>query len=246
MKKIIVGFILAFLMVMGALSVKAVRNPDSGLSGNGPPCIGVIEIKGVIAGDNAPNWLGGQTSSSRGIMDALRKAQKRKDIKAVILRIDSPGGTSVASEEIGIEVDKLHEQGKLVITSMGDVCASGGYWIACSSNHIVANGSTLTGSIGVIMNLANLEGLYDKLGIKQEAIKSGEHKDMGSSSRDLTESERAILQEMVDDSYEQFLKQVLKGREGKIDEQKLREIADGRIIMGRKALELGWLTIDNF
>jgi protease-4 len=179
-KKIIVGFILAFLMVMGALSIKAVRNPDYGLSGNGSPCIGVIEIKGVIAGDNAPNWLGGQTSGSRGIMDALRKAQKREDIKAVILRIDSPGGTSVASEEIGIEVDKLQKQGKLVITSMGDVCASGGYWIACSSNHIVANGSTLTGSIGVIMNLANLEGLYDKLGIKQEAIKSGQYKDMGS------------------------------------------------------------------
>lgn len=172
-------------------------------------------------------------------MEAIRKAGKREDIKAVVVRIDSPGGSAGASQEIAMELDRLREKGKPVVTSMGDVCASGGYWIACSTDHIVASGASLTGSIGVIMQLRNLEGLYGKLGIRNQTIKSGKHKDMGSTSRELSAEEEKILQDLVDDSYQQFLEQVQKGRQEKIAADKLLEIADGRIFTGKQALELG-------
>ena len=122
---------------------------------------------------------------------------------------------------------------------MGDVCASGGYWIACSSDYIIANGTTLTGSIGAIMEMANLQELYDKLGIRQEVFKSGEHKDIGSAGREITPAEREILQAIVNDSYSQFLNQVKQGRQGKIDPLKLENIADGRVFTGETAVEVG-------
>jgi protease-4 len=126
---------------------------------------------------------------------------------------------------------------------MGDVCASGGYWIACSSDYIMANGTTLTGSIGAIMETTNLQGLYDKLGIRQEVFKSGEHKDIGSPGREITPQERDILQAVVSDSYAQFLKQVKQGRKGKIDPLELENIADGRVFTGETAVQMG--LVDN-
>lgn len=236
-KNIVVGVFVAFLLVMGGLSMVKAQKLDKVVSGSSAATIGVIEVNGAIGGGSA--WLAESASSSSDIMQAIRGARERKDIKAVVLRVDSPGGTSGASQEIAIELDRLRESGKPVVTSMGDVCASGGYWIACSTDRIVANGATITGSIGVIMQLSNLEGLYDKLGIRNSNIKSGEHKDMGSTDRELTAEEKQMLQAMVDDSYQQFLDQVMKGRKGKIEEEKLLEIADGRIFTGRQALQLG-------
>jgi len=184
--------------------------------------------------------LSGTTgASSRQIMENIRQAAERKDIKAVVLRVNSPGGTTAASQEIAIELDRLRKSGKPIVTSMSDTCASGGYWIACSTNHLVANAGTLTGSIGVIMELTNLQGLYEKIGIGSITFKSGEFKDMGSSTRPVTEEERKLFDEMIADNCQQFFTQVLNGRQGKISEEKLREIADGRVLTGKQALELG-------
>lgn len=236
-KKLVVGLIVLFLLVMGGLSLQVQSNPQHGLARKGISNIGVIEVNGVIGGYGS--YLGADGSSAGEIMEAIREARERDDIKAVVLRVNSPGGTTGSSQEIAIELDKLRDSGKPIVTSMGDTCASGGYWIACSTDHIVANGASITGSIGVIMELNNLKELFDKLGIRQEIIKSGDHKDMGSVSRDMTEQERAIFQDMIDDSYQQFLDQVRKGRKNKITEEELLEIADGRVFTGRQAMEMG-------
>lgn len=238
-KRLVVALFVVFILIMTVVSVResigaGYKNPIA----NGPG-VGVIEINGPIAGGSVGSWTAGSSASGMQVMETIRQAGEREDIKVVVLRLDTPGGTSVAAQEIGIELDKLRKKGKKVVTSMGDVCASAGYWIACSSDYVVANEGTLTGSIGVIMEVANLEGLYDKLGIRTERIKSGEHKDMGSPARPLTDSEREILQNIVGDSYQQFLDQVLKGRQGKIEHDELVKIADGRVISGQQALELG-------
>lgn len=220
-KRTVVAVITLFLIIMAVLSVRAVFLPTGSRAGQtaGSDALGVIRIEGAITGDSSASWSGAM-SNTEDIMAAIRKAAERRDIKGVVLRINSPGGTSGASQEIGIELDKLRASGKPVVISMGDACASGGYWIACSSDYIMANPATLTGSIGVIMELTNLEGLYGKLGIRQEAIKSGAHKDMGSTSREITEEERILLEGIVKDSYQQFIDQVMKGRQQKIDREK--------------------------
>jgi len=237
-KSLVVGLLLVFLLVMAGMSMQVINNPNNNVVFAGAPVVGVIEINGVLGG-SISSPITGSTANSESIMKAIRTARQRSDIKAVVLRINSPGGTSVAAQEIGIEIEKLKQTGKPVVTSMGDVCASGGYWIACGSDYIIANGSTLTGSIGAIMEMTDLRGLYEKLGIEQEVFKRGEHKDIGSTSREITDKERQILQDIVNDSYEQFLAQVKKGREGKIKPEELAEIADGRIFTGEAALELG-------
>ncbi len=238
-KKLVVVLLAIFLVTMAGLSVWQVKQDGVPAAHTGGDTIGVIEINGVIGGESSSGLTTAINADSGDIMEAIRTAGEREDIKVLLLRINSPGGTSVASQEIGIELDKIRADGKKVVVSMGEVCASGGYWIACSSDHIVANGGTLTGSIGVIMELTNLEGLYEKVGLRQEVIKSAEHKDIGSSYRDMTDTERNILQEIVNDSYEQFLDQVRRGRRGKIEEDRLLEIADGRVFSGRMALEMG-------
>ena len=238
-KKIVVLLLAFFLLIMAGLAIWQVQGGGGPAAHTGPDAVGVIEINGVISGESSVGLLGSTLASADDIMNAIKTAREREDIKVLLLRINSPGGTTVASQEIGIELDKLRRTGKKVVVSMGEVCASGGYWIACSSDHIVANGGTLTGSIGVIMELTNLEGLYKKIGLEQEVIKSAPHKDMGSSYRDMTPEERKFLQEIVDDSYEQFLDQVRRGRRGKIEEDKLLQIADGRIFSGGMGLEMG-------
>ncbi|HZK43047.1 MAG TPA: signal peptide peptidase SppA [Syntrophomonadaceae bacterium] len=246
-KKIVVGIIAVFLLITGYLAIKTASSPPDSIAKSSSPKIGVIEINGAITGNTSVSLIDSGTAGADEIMKAIRKAGDRSDIKAVVLRINSPGGTSGASQEIGLELDKLRATGKPIITSMGDVCASGGYWIACSSDHIVANGSSLTGSIGVIMELTNLQGLYEKIGISSRVIKSGDMKDMGSPSRELTSEEHQLLQAIIDDSYEQFLDQVMQGRKDKIDVDELKTIADGRIFSGRQAFELGLVdSIGNY
>jgi protease-4 len=238
-KKVVVILLAVFLVTMAGLSLWQVGQGGTKVAAGSYETIGVIEINGIITGESSSDIFSTASADARDIMEAIRNAADREDIKVLLLRINSPGGTSVASQEIGIELDKFRARGKKVVVSMGEICASGGYWIACSSDHIVANGGTLTGSIGVIMELTNLEGLYEKIGLQQEVIKSAQHKDIGSSYRDMTETEREILQEIVDDSYEQFLDQVRRGRRGKIEEASLPDIADGRVFSGRTALEMG-------
>ena len=166
-----------------------------------------------------------------------KKARKDSRAKAVLIRINSPGGSTGATQEIAEEMDKIKSAGKPIIISMGDTCASAGYWIASKGDYIFANPATLTGSIGVYMEYTNVEELMNKLGIHSEKIKSGEHKDIMSMYRPMTPEENQMIQQMVDDIYAQFVSTVADGRQ--MDIEKVKKIADGRILTGKQAMDLG-------
>ncbi|MBI5892706.1 MAG: signal peptide peptidase SppA [Deltaproteobacteria bacterium] len=184
--------------------------------------IAVIEITGVI-------------TDSKAINKEIIEYGERDDIKAVILRIDSPGGGVGPSQEIYREVKKLKNK-KKVIASMGSVAASGGYYIAAASDKIFANPGTLTGSIGVIMEFANAEELLSKIGVKGYVVKSGEYKDIGSPIRKMKDNEKKLLQSVIDNVHEQFVQVVSENRGIKVDDAK--GIADGRIFTGAQAKKL--------
>ena len=167
----------------------------------------------------------------------MRKALTNNKVKGILLRVNSPGGTVPTSQELYEAVLKLKEKGKPVVVSMGDVAASGGYYVSCAADRVVANPGTLTGSIGVIINLMNFKGLADKIGVTPAVIKSGEFKDIASPYRPMTQAEHDILQALIMDSYDQFTTAVSKGR--KLPIETVKKIADGRIYSGRQAQKLG-------
>ncbi len=185
--------------------------------------VGVIEVTGVIA-------------SSKLINERIIRYKEDASVKAVVLRVDSPGGGVGPSQEIYEEVSKLAAV-KPVVVSMGSVAASGGYYIAVPAGKILANPGTITGSIGVIMEFTNISELLDKIGLSNQVVKSGRHKDIGSPIRPMTEADRQILQSMIDDVHLQFITAVAEGRQLDLDE--VRQLADGRIYSGRQALEVG-------
>ena len=185
--------------------------------------IAVVEIRGVIA----------QSSS---VIEEIHQHLSDDGVKAIILRIDSPGGGVGPSQEIYREVIRA-KQKKKIVTSMGSVAASGGYYVACASDLIFANPGTITGSIGVIMQFSNMEELLKKIGIKGVVIKSGEHKDIGSPFRDMTPEEKQIMQEALNSVHQQFVQAVAEGR--KLDRSKVVPIADGRILTGEQAQQHG-------
>jgi protease-4 len=185
--------------------------------------IAIVEVRGVI-------------TQSAGILEELQQYVEDNGVKAIILRIDSPGGGVGPAQEIYREIIKIKPK-KKVVTSMGSVAASGGYYIACASDRIVANPGTITGSIGVIMQFSNFEELLKKIGIKGMVIKSGEHKDIGSPLREMTPEEKRIMQEVLDNVHQQFIQAVAEGR--KLDRSKVVQIADGRILTGEQAKKLG-------
>jgi protease-4 len=185
--------------------------------------IAIVEIRGVIA-------------QSSQIIEEIHQYLEDDGVKAIILRIDSPGGGVGPSQEIHREVLKVKAK-KKIVTSMGSVAASGGYYIACASDLIVANPGTITGSIGVLMEFTNIEELFKKIGIKGVVLKSGEHKDIGSPFREMTPDEKRIMQEVIDNVHQQFIKAVAEGR--KLDHSKVTQIADGRIFSGEQAKQLG-------
>ena len=174
----------------------------------------------------------GPIMDSKNATDEIKEYTKDNSIKAIVLRIDSPGGAVAPSQEIYEEVKKAVSK-KKVIVSMGSVAASGGYYIASPATKIIANPGTLTGSIGVIMEIPNIEGLMNKIGIKTEVIKSGRHKDIASAFRTMGKEEREILQGVMDNVHEQFMRAVAEGR--KINIEEVRKIADGRIFTGEQA-----------
>lgn len=178
----------------------------------------------------------GMIMDSKDTVAELKKYAKDPFIKAIVLRIDSPGGAVVPAQEIYKEIRKAAQK-KNVIVSMGSVAASGGYYIASPATKIIANPGTLTGSIGVIMEVPNVGGLMDKLGIKTEVVKSGRHKDMASVFRGIGKEERAILQDVLDNVHEQFIKAVAEGRTMLYDD--VKKIADGRVFTGEQALTVG-------
>jgi protease-4 len=174
---------------------------------------------------------------SRMIIEDLERMASDPGIRALVLRIESPGGGVAASQEIFEYVRGIQEDGLPLVVSMGSMAASGGYYIGCSADTIVANPGTLTGSIGVIMSFTNLEELFGKIGMDFEVIKSGRFKDTGSWSREMTIEERQLLQETIDDIHEQFVETVAQGRG--LDYEEVAALADGRIFSGRQALEAG-------
>lgn len=198
--------------------------------------IAVVRIYGAISQSMKNyDW---ERSGSSSIASKIRKMGKKKNVKAIVLDINSPGGTVGAVQEIYDAVKYVRkEYKKPVIASFGDVSASGGYYVASACDEIFAHAGTLTGSIGVIMSGGNMEGLLKKIGYKPETIKSGKYKDIGSSFREMTPEERKILQDMIDDSYQQFASAVAEGR--KLDIKRVYELADGRIYTGRQAKEVG-------
>ena len=187
--------------------------------------IALIRIEGVIL-------------DAKDIVDEMIRYDENPSIKAILLRIDSPGGAVVPSQEIYDQVKRIRaESKKKVVVSMGTVAASGGYYIASASDRIVANPGTLTGSIGVIMELANVAGLLQKIGVESVVVKSGAHKDLASPFRKMGAEERAILQNVLDDVHKQFIEAVSEGRGMELD--RIRPLADGRVFTGRQAKELG-------
>jgi len=185
--------------------------------------IAVVEIKGVI-------------TQSSGIIEEIQQYGEDEGVKAIILRIDSPGGGVGPSQEIHREILKVKSK-KKVVTSMGSVAASGGYYVACASDLIIANPGTITGSIGVLMEFTNIEELFKKIGIKGVVLKSGEHKDIGSPFREMTPEEKKIIQGVIDNVHQQFIQAVAQGR--RLELAKVVEIADGRILTGEQAKQLG-------
>lgn len=178
----------------------------------------------------------GPIIDSKNAADEIKDYAKDPSVKAIVLRIDSPGGAVAPSQEIYEEVRKAVAKKKVVV-SMGSLAASGGYYISSPASRIIANPGTLTGSIGVIMEIPNIEGLMNKVGVKTEVIKSGKHKDMASVFRGVGKEERLILQGVIDDVHEQFIKAVAEGRKMPVDE--VRKLADGRIFTGQQALKAG-------
>lgn len=178
----------------------------------------------------------GPIIDSKNTIEEIKDYAKDSSVKALVLRVDSPGGAVAPSQEIYEEVRKAAGK-KPVVVSMGSVAASGGYYISSPATKIFANPGTLTGSIGVIMEIPNIEGLMNKVGIKTDVIKSGRHKDIASIFRGRSKEEREILQTVLDDVHEQFITAVAEGR--KMIPDDVKKIADGRVFTGRQAQKIG-------
>jgi len=184
--------------------------------------VGLVEVKGMIL-------------DSKETVRQLRYFMKQDRVKAVVLRVDSPGGVVAPSQEISDEVRKFAAKKKIIV-SMGSLAASGGYYISAPATMIFANPGTITASIGVILKLSNIESLMDKIGIKSHVLKTGRFKDSGSPVRQFTDEDRAMLQAVIDNTHEQFVQAVASGR--KLPVEAVRRIADGRILSGEQAKAL--------
>lgn len=217
---LLLGAIFLFFIAM-VYTISGIMGRPAGLSVGKK--VGIIEVTGVIA-------------ASREIIEQLIDFRDDAAIKAIILRVDSPGGGVGPSQEIYEEVRKTVDI-KPVVVSVGSVAASGGYYIAVPAQRILANPGSITGSIGVIMEFTNFQELLQKIGLRSDVVKSGEHKDIGSPIRPMSDADRQILQAMIDDVHTQFIEAVADGR--KMDPDAVRALADGRIFTGRQAMAAG-------
>ena len=244
MKKSRLGVSLAFVMAVMIIFVIIVmtlsrfldtEDRSSGISeildyGNK---IGVITIEGTIL-------------TCDETLKEMKKFRKKSSIRAILLRINSPGGTVAPAQEIYREIEKIRKK-KPVVASIETVGASAAYYIASSADRIVCSKGSITGSIGVIMMLPDIHKVIEKIGVNVNVIKAGAFKDIGSGIKPLDDQERDILQNFAKEVHEQFISDVLQGRKGKIEEDKLREIADGRFFTGQSAKELGLVdSMGNF
>lgn len=211
---IILGIIVALFFLMLVL-----RSMDGGTPIGQK--VAVVDITGII-------------TKSDETIKLIHAYRDDSSIKAIVLRINSPGGSVAPVQEIYSELQKID---KPIVASMGGTAASGGYYVACAADTIMANPGTLTGSIGVIMQFTRLKGLYDKIGLEHQVIKSGEFKDTGSPFRELTETEQSVLQATVNDVYNQFVDTIFEARKSLLSRSEILELADGRIFSGQQALD---------
>ncbi len=201
--------------------------------------IALIDVSGMLLNSPTPGLLSSGEHPVSMFLEQLEKARRDHHVKAVILRINSPGGTVVASEIMHEEIEYYKKQtGKPVVAVMMDVAASGGYYIACACDYIVAQPSTVTGSIGVIMQLFDMTGTMKLIGIQSDAITSGKYKASGSPLQGMKPEERQLFQDMVLDMYERFVGVVVRGRPA-LNEEKVRQLADGRVYTAGQALKAG-------
>lgn len=194
------------------------------------------DISSGTSGTIALVELNEEIVSSQHIVQQIKRYRENTSVRAIVLRIESPGGGVSASQEIFEEVKKTREYGKPIVVSMGSVAASGGYYIAVGASRIVANPGSITGSIGVISQFMHVNQLLDKIGVTSTTIKSGQMKDAGSPFRSSTAEDRKYFQEMIDDIYDQFVSTVAAER--KLEKSLVKKYADGRVFTGRKAYEL--------
>jgi protease-4 len=239
---------LAIIAVVLILAVGAPTAPaayeEEYVAGDGPDTIAALPVEGEIT--PADDTVGGTqaTTMPEGLADALRQAGQDTSVVAVVLEVNSPGGGVTASDEMHQSIlDFKKNTGKPVVVSMGDTAASGGYYISTAADRIVANETTLTGSLGVIIPLNNFAAeAAEKYGIKQVVIRSGKYKNMGSAFREMKPDEREIYQSIVDEGYAEFVDVISEGRGIPVD--RVREIADGRVYSGVQAKDLG--LVDSF
>lgn len=241
---LVVGFSLPVLACYGLIVVSAIAlqvlsfgTAPAGLPGTTGasfgPAVGLIRVDGLIVAQRDP-FAAASAASSREIVNHIRQAQGDPDVQALLLVVNSPGGSVVATDEIH---HALQEFSKPVVVAMGEIAASGGYYIAAAADWIVANPNTLTGSIGVISQFPDATGLLEKIGVDFVVITSGPRKDFGSPYREITAAERRYWQHLIDEVHDAFVDVVADGRD--LPEQDVRRMADGSVYTGRRALELG-------
>jgi protease IV len=232
-KRWMVGCLVLLVGTIGTVGLAfLVVNLSMGTGGDGLSLsplghkVGLVEIIGAID-DPEP------------VVEQLERMRRDSSVHAVVVRLDSPGGGVAASQEIYEALRKIHEDGKPVIASMGGVAASGAYYVACAADSIVANPGTLTGSIGVILSFPNTEALFRKVGIKLEVVKTGKFKDVGSMWRAMTPEEQKLLEDVLNNVYDQFIDAIAEGRD--LDREDILPYADGRIFSGDQAQTYGFV-----
>ncbi|MGB2869931.1 MAG: signal peptide peptidase SppA [Bacteroidota bacterium] len=228
--KWVIGIFAAFLFFFGlfvfAILAWLFSEPEDEVISSAGERVAVVELKEPIL-------------ASEDIVRQFKKYRENRSVKAIVFRVESPGGGVAASQEIYEEVKKTRDSGKPVVVSMGSVAASGGYYVSCGASRIVANPGTLTGSIGVIFQFLHVNQLMSKLGIDETTIKSGKLKDSGSPFRKITEEERVYFNSLISDVYDQFVNVVASER--KLDLKFVKRYADGRVFTGRQALQYGFV-----
>lgn len=241
--KTCVLFIIVLLTVGGCVSVQMIPKmgplKEKKVSGEGDNKIVLVDISGVISNKKKVSALGAQIDVGMvdRIRETLRKAEKDDDVKALILRINTPGGTVTSSDIIYHEIKTFKERKKIKVYAMVmDLAASGGYYVAQAADRIIVHPTSLTGSIGVIALKMNLSGLMDKVGVDFEVVKSGDHKDFLSPFRALTEDERLIFQKTIDTLHQRFVSTIEDNRK-QLNRAEIKKLADGRIYTSQQALD---------
>ncbi len=224
---------IVLLSILGFIILAIILASSNTTSYTGIGNVALIPVEGVIT-SNGASYLGSPTASSQDIVNYIEQANENPSIKVILIEINSPGGSAVASDEIGTAIKKSE---KPVISYIREVGASGGYWIASSTDHIIANKMAMTGSIGVISSYLEFSGLMEQYGVSYERLVAGEHKDMGTPLKKLTDRERAIFQSKLDLIHDFFIEEIATNRN--MPESKVRSLATGEIYLGVEALKLG-------